>query len=68
MISAAAYISQALDDQSAEPEPDDEEEEEGVDDDEDVDFESFFSVLLASCLSAPDLAEASISRLRLDVP
>jgi hypothetical protein len=30
--------------------------------------DSFFSLLFASCLSAPDLADASISRLRLDVP
>ncbi len=46
----------------------------GVDDDDECGAgaggadESFLSLLFASCLSAPDLAEASISRLRLDVP
>ena len=43
----------------------DEDEDDEEDEDED---ESFFSLLFASCLSAPALAEASISRLRLDVP
>jgi hypothetical protein len=64
-----------------EPEPpeleesDEDEEEDEEDDDDDEDeppslevFESRFSACLASCLSAPEDAERSISRLRLAVP
>ena len=51
---AAQSADLGVDDDESEPEPEDD--------------ESFLSLLLASCLSAPDFAEASISRLRLDVP
>jgi hypothetical protein len=52
-------------------EPEEEDEEEEVDDDEESeedDFESFFSFWAASRLSAPSLADFSVSRLRLAVP
>jgi hypothetical protein len=58
-----------------EDEPDDDEEDpddESPDEDEDPpspeDLDSRFSACLASCLSAPEEAERSISRLRLAVP
>jgi hypothetical protein len=55
-----AGVEPALDPESDDDEPESEEEDE--------ELESFFSFCLASCLSAPDFAEESISRLRLAVP
>jgi hypothetical protein len=43
-------------------------DDEEVDEEEDEEEDSFLSLLFASFLSAPDLADASSSRLRLDVP
>src|SRR4051812_13241572 len=57
-----------------EPEPDDDEPDPPDDDPEPEELESAagldsrFSDCLASCLSAPEAAERSISRLRLAVP
>jgi hypothetical protein len=48
---------------------DDEEDEDDEDDPPSLEaFDSRFSACLASCLSAPEEAERSISRLRLAVP
>ena len=57
---AAARVAQSAAPLGGELELDEPEEPEPED--------SFFSLLFASCLSAPALADASISRLRLDVP
>jgi len=67
-----SYLSFAEgDDDAVDPDDDEEEPDEPSDDEEDdvEDAESaFLSAFLASWLSAPDLADASVSRLRFAVP
>ena|SRR5690242_6796287 len=56
------------DDPDPEEDPDEPDPDDPAPESEDDDLASRFSACLASCLSAPEDAERSISRLRLAVP